>query len=155
EEAVKRAVMLALKSPRFLYREAGGRDAYAIASRISFGLWDSIPDKTLLEAAKANGLSTRDQVAKQAERVLKDLRAKAKLREFFFQWLKVDQNPELAKDAKLFPGFDAAVAADLRASLDLFVEDVAWGESSDFRRLLLAEDAYLNGRLAKLYGVDL
>ena len=45
EEAVKRVVMLVLKSPRFLYREVGGRDAYAVASRISFGLWDSIPDK--------------------------------------------------------------------------------------------------------------
>ena len=87
--------------------------------------------------------------------MLKDLRARAKLREFFFQWLKVDQPPELAKDAKLYPGFDAAVAADLRTSLDLFLEDVAWGESSDFRQLLLGESAYLNGRLAKLYGVEL
>ena len=155
EEAVKRVVLLTLKSPRFLYREVGGRDAYAVASRISFGLWDSPPDAPLLDAAKSGQLATREQVTKQAERMLKDLRAKAKLREFLFQWLKVDQPPELAKDGKLFPGFDAAVASDLRTSLDLFLEDVAWGESSDFRQLLLADSAYLNGRLAKLYGADL
>ncbi len=87
--------------------------------------------------------------------MLKDLRARAKLRDFFFQWLKVDQPPDLAKDAKLYPGFDAAVASDLRASLDLFLEDVAWGESSDFRQLLLDHSAYMNGRLAKVYGADL
>lgn len=155
EEAVKRVVLLVLKSPRFLYREVGGRDAYAVASRISFGLWDAPPDAALLDAARSGQLATREQVTKQAERMLKDLRAKAKLREFLFQWLKVDQPPELAKDAKLFPGFDAAVASDLRTSLDLFLEEVAWGESSDFRELLLADSAYLNGRLAKLYGVDL
>jgi cytochrome c553 len=57
ETAVKRAVLLVLKSPRFLYREVGGekgsstRDAYDVASRISFTLWDSIPDKELLDAA--------------------------------------------------------------------------------------------------------
>ncbi|HEY2156907.1 MAG TPA: DUF1592 domain-containing protein [Isosphaeraceae bacterium] len=155
EEAVKRVVLLTLKSPRFLYREVGGRDAFAVASRISFGLWDSAPDQVLLEAAKSNQLATREQVAKQAERMLRDLRARAKLRDFFFQWLKVDQPPDLAKDAKLYPGFDLAVASDLRASLDLFLEDVAWGESSDFRRLLLDDSAYLNGRLARVYGADL
>ncbi len=155
EEAVKRVVLLTLKSPRFLYREVGGSDAYAVASRISFGLWDSSPDAALLDAAKWGGLKNREQVAKQAERMLKDVRARAKLRDFFFQWLKVDQSPDLAKDGKLYPGFDAAVASDLRTSLDLFLEDVAWGESSDFRQLLLSDSAYLNGRLARLYGVDL
>ena len=70
-----------------------------------------------------------------------DLRARAKLREFFLQWLKVDQVPDLAKDPERFPGFDAAVASDLRTSLDLFLDDVVWGESSDFRQLLLADDA--------------
>src|SRR5262249_3590757 len=68
EAAVKRVVLLALKSPRFLYRELdGGRDAYDIASRLSFGLWDSLPDQELLEAAAAGQLATRDQVIRQAE----------------------------------------------------------------------------------------
>jgi hypothetical protein len=154
--AVKRVVLLVLTSPHFLYREInGGRDAYDVASRLSFGLWDSLPDKELLEAAAAGRLGTRDQVAGQAERMLGDLRAHTKVRDFLLQYLKVDQAPDLTKDPKRFPGFDRAVVSDLRTSLDLFLEDVVWGPSSDYRQLLLADSLYLNGRLAKFYGADL
>jgi cytochrome c553 len=156
ETAVKRVVLLVLKSPRFLYREVGGApDAYDVASRISFGLWDSLPDPPLLEAAAAGRLATREQVTAQVERMIPDLRTRAKLREFFLQWLRVDQAPDLSKDPERFPGFDAAIASDLRTSLDLFLEDVVWGDEPDFRRLLLADELYLNGRLAKFYGADL
>jgi hypothetical protein len=156
ETAVKRVVLLALKSPRFLYREiGGGRDAYDVASRLSFGLWDSLPDRELLESAAVGRLGTRDQVARQAEHMLGDPRARAKLRDFFLRWLKVDQVPDLAKAADQFPGFDLAVATDLRTSLDLFLEDVAWGEASDFRQMFLVDYLYLNGRLARFYGGDL
>ncbi len=65
-----------------------------------------------------------------------DLRTRAKLREFFLQWLKVDQVPDLAKDAERFPGSIAAVASDLRTSLELFLDDVVWSDASDFRQLL-------------------
>jgi hypothetical protein len=156
EKAVKRVVILVLKSPRFLYREVGGGpDAYDVASRLSFALWDSMPDELLLAAAAAGKLATREQVAAQAERMLNDPRARAKLREFFLRWLKVEQAPEIAKDPARFPGFDAALVADLRTSLDLFLEDVAWGDNPDFRRLLLADELPLNGRLAKFYGAEL
>ena len=155
--AVKRVVLFVMKSPRFLYREVGGSgtDPYDVASRISFGLWDSLPDRPLLEAAANGQLATREQAARQAERMAADLRARAKLREFFLRWLKVEQVPDLAKDPARYPGFDAAVASDLRTSLDLFLEDVAWGEASDFRQLLTADTLYLNGRLARFYGADL
>jgi hypothetical protein len=109
----------------------------------------------LLEAAAKGALANRAEVQKQAERMLNDPRGKAKVREFLFTWLKLDQSPDLAKDTKRFPGFDDAVAADLRTSLELFLDDVVWNEKSDFRRLLLADEIYLNGRLAKFYGMDL
>ncbi len=154
ETAIKRSVLLTLKSPRFLYQEIldDGVDPYDVASRISFGLWDSLPDEALLKAAAEGQLSTREQVARQAERMVNDLRTKAKLREFFQQWLKVEQVPDIAKAPEAYPEFDEAVASDLRSSLDLFIDDVVWSDSSDFRQLLLAEDLYLNGRLAKVYG---
>lgn len=156
DTAVKRVVLLVLKSPRFLYREPGtGRDGYDVASRISFGLWDSLPDAELLQAAAQGRLATREQIARQAERMAGDLRAHAKLRAFFLQWLKVEDVPDLAKDPSRFPGFDRAVASDLRTSLELFLDDVLNGKESDFRRLLLADELYLNGRLARFYGTDL
>jgi hypothetical protein len=157
EVALKRAVLLVLKSPRFLYREigSGGCDAYDVASRLSFGLWDSLPDQPLLEAAAAGQLGTREQVVRQAERMVGDLRARSKLRELFLQWLKVDQVPEIAKDPKQYPQFNEVIASDLRTSLDLFLEDVIGSDATDFRQLLRADYVYLNGRLSQFYGADL
>jgi hypothetical protein len=157
ELAVKRSVLLVLMSPRFLYHEVehGRADQYDVAARLSFGLWDSLPDQTLLQAAAGGKLSTPEQVRQQATRMLDDPRTKAKLRDFFKGWLRVDHFEELSKDTKRFPDFDDAVVADLNTSLDLFLEDVIWSENSDFRDLLLADTLYLNGRLAKFYGIDL
>jgi hypothetical protein len=153
ETAVKRVILLVLKSPRFLYREAGAEnDGYAIASRLAFALWDSLPDGPLLEAAAKGQLRSRDEVRKQAERMAGDLRTRAKVRAFFQQWLKVESVPDLSKDPKLFPEFNDAVISDLRTTLDLFLDDVIWSGSSDFRQLLVADTVYVNGRLAKLYG---
>ncbi len=171
DAAVKRVVLRVLKSPLFLYREVGrpsqavssaaGKeahptdDAYSAASRLSFGLWDSIPDQDLLNEAKAGRLAKSDEITRQAERMLGDQRAKAKLHDFLLTWVKADQPRDLAKDGKKFPGFDPAVIADLRTSLELFLDDVTWSEKSDYRELLTADYLYLNGRLAKFYGADL
>lgn len=154
--AVKRVVLLVLKSPRFLYPDSGTAPGqFAVASRLALVLWDSLPDQALLDAAAADKLGTKDEVARQAERMLADPRAKAKVREFLLAWLKLDQAKDLVKDAKRYPGFDAALAADLRTSLELFLDDVIWGEGSDFRKLLLADELYLNERLATFYGAEL
>jgi len=155
-DAVKRVVLLTLKSPRFLYRELGADkpDAYDVASRLSFGLWDSLPDAPLLEAAAQGKLANREQVAAQAERMAGDLRTRAKLRDFFLQWLKVEQVPDVGKDPSLFPGFDPALVSDLRTSLELFVDDLVSNPSADVRQIVSADTLYLNGRLAKFYGVD-
>jgi cytochrome c553 len=172
DAAVKRVVLRVLKSPLFLYREVGrppvvvqasrlpdaaetAAPQYTAASRLSFGLWDSIPDQDLLNEAKAGRLSKSDEIARQAERMLGDQRAKAKVHDFLLTWVKADQPRDLAKDGKKFPGFDPAVIADLRTSLELFLDDVTWSEKSDFRELVTADYLYLNGRLAKFYGAEL
>jgi hypothetical protein len=157
ETAWQRSVLLILMSPRFLYRDLNGfnADPYDVASRLSFSLWDSLPDAELLKAAAKNELQTREQLNKQVQRMLNDVRTQSKLREFFQQWLKTDHLPDLAKSRELYPDFSAELAADLRTSLDLFVEQTVWSEASDFRRLLLSAEIPLNGRLAKYYGVDL
>ena len=133
-------MLLVLKSPRFLYRETnrGRPDGYDVASRLSFGLWDSLPDKTLLDAAASGQLATRDQVARQAERMVADPLARSKLRGFFLQWLKIDQGPDIVKDPKRYPEFGETVVSDLRTSLDLFLEEVIGSDKSDYRQLLRA-----------------
>ncbi|MES2459925.1 MAG: DUF1592 domain-containing protein [Armatimonadota bacterium] len=155
--AVKRVVLLTMKSPRFLYREleTESADPYNVASRLSYTLWDSLPDAPLLKAAASGALSTREQVTAQAERMLADPRAWDKQREFFLQWLKVDQYPDLTKDSTRFPTFGAAAATDLRTSLDMTLENIVKSPTSDYREMLLTDKVYLNGRLAKIYGVTL
>lgn len=156
--AVKKTVLLTLKSPRFLYQAtaAGQGDSFDAASRLSLALWDSLPDRQLREAAARGQLQNREQVVRQAERMLSDLRTQAKLRDFFHQWLLVDRVDDLSKDRSVYPNFDEQVASDLRVSLDLFLDDVVWnGEGADFRQLLLADFLFLNGRLASVYGAEL
>lgn len=157
ETGVVRVVLAVLTSPRFLFREVEGspQDPYNVASRISFGLWDSMPDKQLLEAAGRDQLKTRQQVTQQAWRMVGDMRTHAKEREFLLQWLKVDQHTEISKDPKQYPGFDAQTVSDLRTSLDLFLDDLVRSEASDYRRLLTDDTLYLNGRLGKFYNAPL
>jgi cytochrome c5 len=151
--AVKRIVLLALKSPRFLFREVGDTaDSYAVAARLSFGLWDSIPDQALDRAAAEGKLATTEQISQQAERMLGDYRAKSKLRGFLLTWLNADLEKDLSKDPKTYPEFDAATIADLRTSLELFLDEVLWSDGSDYRRLLLTDEVYVNDRLARFFG---
>ena len=120
DAAVKYTIIRVMLSPDFLYPEASqlGRpaaDDYAVACRLALLLWDSQPDAALMAAAAAGKLSTHDQIGDQAQRMLKDPRAKLKIRKSLLAWLRVDQPAELVKDAKKFPDFDPAVASDMRA----------------------------------------
>jgi len=155
EDAVKRVVLLALKSPRFLYLgvDGGKPDDFEVAERLSFDLWDSLPDANLERSAAQGQLRTDEQVAAQARRMLADPRAHSKMRYFLQQWLQMNQREDLSKDATLFPGFTPEIIADLRVSLNLFLEDAVWNGASDYRTLLLADYLFLNARLARFYGV--
>ena len=92
EIAAKRALIFTLSSPYFLYPGIGPQDDYAIASRLALTLWDSIPDETLLKAAAAGSLHDEKQVRLQAQRMMKDTRAKSKLRDFLHHWLHVEDD---------------------------------------------------------------
>ncbi|MBK1883388.1 DUF1592 domain-containing protein [Luteolibacter pohnpeiensis] len=154
DQAIKRAVIMILKSPRFLYPElTSEKDDYTIASRLALALWDSIPDEKLRNAAKEGKLRDVAEVRRQTERMAADPRAIAKVEAFFAGWLKLDAEDELQKDPQKFPGFDAAVASDLRRSLQLFVDHVITSETSDYRELIHADYLMLNARLAHYYGV--
>jgi hypothetical protein len=156
EDAVKRVLLLALKSPRFLYLglDNGKPDDFDVAARLSFDLWDSLPDARLEEGAAKGQLRTESQVLRQAQRMLADARAHSKMRYFLQQWLQMNQREDLSKDATLFPGFTPEIIADLRASLNIFLDDAVWNGSSDYRTLLLADYLFLNNRLARFYGVN-
>ena len=165
DTAVERSVLLVLSSPRFLFVDTPATDAWQTATRLSFALWDSIPDRALLDAASRGELATPAQIEAQVRRMLGDRRARAKLDDFLLAWTRIDLAPEIAKDQSRYPGFGPDTAADLRTSLRLFLDDVAFpaprpgtaegSAPADYRRLFTAEEVWVNGRLAPLYGVEL
>lgn len=156
ETAVRRVVMLALKSPRFLYREIGGQnDAFNFASRLSFSLWDCPPDNQLWNGANGNSLDSRIKISRHAARMVSDPRAKTKLREFFHYWLKLDHLTDISKDTEQFAGFDRALLSDLRTSLELTIDEFVAQEKPDFRQLLLSNEMFLSERLGQFYGAEI
>ncbi len=156
EASVKRVALVALKSPSFLFREIGqaGKNDLRVATRLSFALWDSLPDRQLTEAALRGELSTPEHVAAHAQRMLDDPRTKAKMREFMLHWMKLDADIELSKDAAVVPEFSPQIISDLRTSLELFVDEVVWSPGSDFRELLRADYLMLNRPLAEMYAPE-
>ncbi|MCA9239417.1 MAG: DUF1588 domain-containing protein, partial [Planctomycetales bacterium] len=154
-EAIKRSLLITLKSPRFLYPtlDAEQSPSRQAANRLALVLFDSLPsDRWLLDLAENNQLETREQVRDAASRMVDDLRTQAKAYEMVRQWLNLREESELVKSDELFPEFNAELAADLKTSFDAFVEDTIWSEASDFRQLFLADWAYTNERLAGYYG---
>lgn len=155
ETAVKRAVLLTLTSPRFLYPDLRGPvDDHTVATRLALALWDSLPDEPLRAAADRGELRAPEQVRTQAARMMADPRTHTKLRDFFHHWLLLEEAADISKDRNAYPDFDEAVLADLHTSLEKFIEHVVWSEASDYRELLVADYLFLNDRLARFYGVD-
>ncbi len=155
EEGIRRVVLRSLTSPGFLYPATAFESLetpWARATKLALAMWDSLPDERLREAAAKDALGDEAQLLAQSRRMLGDARARLKLAGFFEHWLQLDEKSEIAKDSERFPEFDETLVRDLRTSLTLFLDEVVWGESSDYRELLLADYLYLNERLAPLFG---
>ncbi len=157
ESAVRRGILLALTSPHFLYSnlepEGSRPTPHHVANRLAMALWDSVPDSALRQAAENGDLDTDQEVRQAAERLLEDPRTRAKIQQFFEQWLALEER-DLAKDRNEFPEFDEAVMNDLHYSLRQFINRVVWSPESDFRELLLSDQVYLNDRLQALYAPE-
>lgn len=156
-EALKRAVIRILTAPWFLYPEAchSEPDGHTVAARLALFLWDSVPDAELACAAADGRLGDPAEAARQIRRMMQDPRTRVKLDGFFHHWLELGHGGELFKDPERYPAFDARIVADLRRSLRHFIEHVVWDDRSDYRRLLLADELWLNRRLAGIYAPDL
>ncbi len=154
-EAIKRSLLMALKSPWFLYPTANTQASKSqrTANRLALVLFDSLPaDERLVKAAREGKMETEDQVRAYAQEQLKDYRLRAKTREFLYEWLNLSQIGDITKDANAFPGFDAKLVSDLRASVDAFLDEVVWSEASDYRNFFKADWAFTTERIAAFYG---
>jgi hypothetical protein len=148
-----------LQAPHFLYRpEVDGDPSRArpltpneLASRLSFFLWQSIPDRALLDAARDGRLVTKEDVAREARRMLADPKAE-RLFTFFEQWLDIDELASFRRSASAFPGLPAELPSLLRAEAKHSVTRAVL-EGGTFEDLLAGQHTYVNGPLAAHYGL--
>ncbi|MFN0102031.1 MAG: DUF1592 domain-containing protein, partial [Bryobacteraceae bacterium] len=154
---VQMVVEVMLQSPNFLFRlEETDNPAwkpYAAASRLSYTLWDSMPDDDLLRRAASGELSTPAGFEKVARAMLTDQKARQALDEFVSQWLRFDRVLAGSKNRRKFPNFTTETAAAMAKEARLFVADLVWNDRN-FMEIFTAGHGFPNGDLARLYGVN-
>jgi mono/diheme cytochrome c family protein len=123
-----------------------------LASRLSFFLWSSIPDDTLLELAGKNQLSQPALLEKQVRRMLADPRADAFVSNFAGQWLHLRNLKTIAPNHDEFPDFDDTLREAFQREAELFFASIM-REDRNVLDLLTANYTFVNERLAKHYGV--
>ena len=154
-EAIKRSLLLALKSPRFLYPELdqSHSPSHKAAKRLALILHDSLPvADQIRNAAREDRLKSDGQIRDMAWGMVNDWRTRAKTEHFLHSWLNWSHLSELSKPEDEYPGFNTELVDELHASIDAFINDVVWSEPSDFRRLFLADWSYTSPRIAEIYG---
>lgn len=142
-----------LQSPAFLFRVEGADPAlrqYETAGRLSYVLWDSMPDEQLFQAAAAGRLGTPAEIEKAARRLLADRRAGDSINEFVSQWLRFDRVLNTVKDRRLFPLFTPELAASMTEETRRLITDAIWNDRN-FMTIFSADYSFLNTDLATLY----
>ncbi|MCH2183060.1 MAG: DUF1588 domain-containing protein [Mariniblastus sp.] len=153
--AIKRVLLMAIKSPRFLYPLADShRDrSHQAASRLALTLHDSLPsDRWLTRLTEQGKLDEPKRIRQAAERMVDDYRTRAKTRTFLYGWLQLEEAGPLDKDSQQFPGFEPLLVADLQASLDRLLDEIVWSEESDYRQLFQNPWTFTTPRMAEFYG---
>jgi cytochrome c551/c552 len=161
EAGIQQGLSRILVDPRFLFRfeeEPEGiapGTAYAIsdlelASRLSFFLWSSIPDQTLLELAAAGTLHQPAVLQAQVQRMLGDARAQSLVENFAGQWLRLRELSTLTPET---PAFNDNLRAAFITETQMLLGSVI-AEDRPLRTLLDADYTFLNERLAKHYGIS-
>lgn len=161
ESAIKVALQAVLVSPHFLFRgelqpnpdnpqSVHQIEEYALASRLSYFLWSSMPDRELFEQAWRGSL--RKNLEGQVRRMLKDHKALALISNFGGQWLQVRNLDMVTPDSKLFPTFDDGLRAAMRTETELLFETIM-REDRGIMDFVNAEYTFVNERLARHYGM--
>lgn len=163
ERGIQVAVTAVLASPSFIFRmETDSRPAeagtewighYALASRLSYFLWSSMPDDELFRLAADGKLGDAREIERQVDRMLKSPKAKALADDFAGQWLNLRLLETMTPDPGVFEGWTDQLKADMVAETKAFFMHVVQNDRTvvDF---LEADYAFLNARLAEHYGVE-
>ncbi len=145
-----------LQSPNFLFRLDDTSNPkwkpYATASRLSYALWDTMPDAALMKAAVSGELSTPAGVRDRARRMLADPRAHQAIDEFVAQWLRFDRVLTSTRDRRRYPKFRTETAIAMTEEARQFIADLVWSDRN-FMDAFTANYGVVNADLASIYGV--
>ena len=160
ESAIKLGLAAILTSPRFLFLDEGDSersdqlDAWQLATRLSYALWSSMPDGRLTELAGSAELLEESRFAAEIDRLMDDPKSSAFVEHFTDAWLHLYQLGSMPPGDKQFPSYyrDRLESA-MKTETRMFVAD-ALRHNYPVPYLLSARETFLNGNLAKHYGVD-
>lgn len=160
EAGAQAMIAVVLASPKFIFRaeqdeiptakEAHPVGEFALASRLSYFLWGSMPDDELFQLAYAKKLSANLEA--QTRRLLKDPRSRYLTEGFGLQWLQLRQLSTVSPDPTMFPAFNEAVRASMIKETELFFAEIV-REDRSVLDLLDADFTYIDRNLAVFYGL--
>ncbi len=165
EDGIQLVIQQVLQSPHFLYRpEFGAAEpvegdvvqltSWEMATKLSYMLWNTMPDDELFAEAEADGLQTKEAIEAQARRMLADPRARDAIRNFHKQWLLLNHMESVTKDAAIYPNFDTALLPLWEEEIQRMVEHVILESDGRLQTMLTADFTFANATLAAFYGQD-
>jgi hypothetical protein len=153
-DALRVGLKAILVSPRFLMldEQPGKLDGHALAARLSYFLWSTMPDAELLAAAAKGDLAKPAVLRAQTERLLKHPKARAFTEDFTGQWLALRNIEFTTPDARLYPEFDELLQVSMLRETHAFFDELLTKDLSVLN-FVESDFAMLNSRLAKHYGI--
>jgi hypothetical protein len=163
DAGIEAALQRILADPEFVYRGEAESPALtvgktysvsdlALASRLSFFLWSSIPDDQLTTLATQGKLKNPVVLEQQIRRMIADPKSEALVENFTGQWLNVRGMAAMEPVVNLFPDFDSTLREAFRRETELFFDSIVH-EDRSVLDLLTADYTFVNERLAKHYGI--
>jgi len=154
-DSVRIPLRAILVSPELLFQtgQAGPLDDRAVASRLSYFLWRSLPDKELMQLAAQGRLSDHDTLVEQVDRMLADPKRNRFVHEFLGQWLELDRIDATTPDTFLYPEYDDVLRRAMLAETREFYGHLIDRDLS-VSNLVDSDFTFLNRRLAEHYGID-
>ena len=154
-EAVRVPLRAILSAPAFLFQagDTGTLDDFALAARLSYFLWRSMPDDELFAAARAGRLSEPEVLAAQVDRMLDDVRSTRFVRDFAGQAFRLYELRATSPDAGLYPEYDDQLGRAMAQETELFLAELI-AQDRGVDHLIDADFTFVNRRLAQHYGLQ-
>jgi hypothetical protein len=165
EESIQYAMQAILCSPHFLFKveidprpssdadKPGPVGDFELAVRLAYFLWSSMPDDTLLQLGRKNGLRNPEELTRQVERMIADERSSALTRNFAGQWLELRSLDIRTPDVSTYPSYKTSLKRSMRIETEMFFEAIM-RENRSLLDLIDADFTFVDEGLAKLYDLS-